>query len=408
METQIESVTAQNPSAASIRLHYLDWLRVLAILAIFIFHNTRLFDTDDWTIKNTTTYLFGDIWKDFADSWGMPLILLISGASIFFALGKSSAGKYVKGILARLFLPLSLGIFTHIALQVYLERLNKGTFSGSFLDFYPHYFDGMYGFGGNFAWMGLHLWYLELLFILSMIFLPLFVWMKKTSSGGRVLQALGDLLALPGGLILLAVPVFLLIINLDTATWGNRDLGGWSILIYPFFFISGFVIISNRRLQERIREQRWAALVSGLILSSAYLYGEYSNNIPPAYSFGGKLDDALRGLSVWCWLLAVFGFGMQHLNSQTLFLKYANQAVLPFYILHQTVIVCLGYFIVQWAIPDLLKFALIIISSFLITIGLYEFLVRRVNLLRFLFGMKPLWREEVLKDIEAPSPAPAN
>jgi glucan biosynthesis protein C len=408
METQIESMPAHNPLTASIRLHYLDWLRVLAILAIFFFHTTRFFDTDDWTIKNATTYHFVDAWKDFADSWGMPLILLISGASVFYALGKTSAGKYVKGILARLFLPLMLGIFTHVAFQVYLERLNKRSFSGSFLDFYPHYFEGMYGFGGNFAWMGLHLWYLELLFILSMIFLPLFVWLKRTSSGGRVLQALGDILALPGGLILFALPVFLLIINLDTATWGNRDLGGWSILIYPCFFISGFVIISNPRLQDRIREQRWAALVSGVILSSAYLYAEYSKNIPAAYSFGGKLDDGLRGLSVWCWLLAVFGFGMQHLNSQTPFLKYANQAVLPFYILHQTVIVCLGYFVVQWAIPDLLKFALILIVSFLITIGLYEFLVRRFNLLRFLFGMKLLIRANTLKDIEAPSPAPVH
>ena len=44
----------------------LDWLRVLAILAIFVFHSTRIFDTDDWSIKNPTTYAALDVWKEFA------------------------------------------------------------------------------------------------------------------------------------------------------------------------------------------------------------------------------------------------------------------------------------------------------------------------------------------------------
>jgi hypothetical protein len=86
----------------------------------------------------------------------------------------------------------------------------------------------------------------------------------------------------------------------------------------------------------------------------------------------------------------VFGFGMQRLNFNTHFLKYANEAVLPFYILHQTVIVTLGYFIVRWPIPDWLKFFTILLGSFGVVMVLYEYLVRRINILRFLFGMKLL------------------
>jgi hypothetical protein len=80
---------------------------------------------------------------------------------------------------------------------------------------------------------------------------------------------------------------------------------------------------------------------------------------------------------------------MKHLNVNTPFLKYANEAVLPFYILHQTVLLCVGYFVVRWNIPDLLKWAIIASISFVIIMGLYE-LVRRNNTLRFLFGMKLL------------------
>ncbi len=80
---------------AVIRRYDLDWLRVLAILAIFVFHCTRFFDLNDWSIKNDATYLFVQIWVEFATSWGMPLILLISGSSAFLALEKLRPGKYV-------------------------------------------------------------------------------------------------------------------------------------------------------------------------------------------------------------------------------------------------------------------------------------------------------------------------
>jgi peptidoglycan/LPS O-acetylase OafA/YrhL len=386
------------------RRYDLDWLRVLAILAIFVYHCTRLFDTDGWHIKNPTTYLWITVWKEFATSWGMPLILIISGASVYFALGKVSAGKYVKGLFARLFVPLVVGMLTHAALQVYLEKMSKGTFSGSFWQFYPHYFDGMYGFGGNFAWMGLHLWYLELLFILSLLLLPLFLWLMKTRSGSWFLDRLGNFLAVPGAVFLLALPAVLLIIQLDPTTWGNKDLGGWSIFIYPFFFISGFVIISNQRLQARVRQMRWLSLGLGLILTPIYLFLKFQSDPALHLQVAGLLDPLIC-LVGWTWLLTVLGFGMQHLNFNTPFLKYANEAVLPFYILHQTVIVILSYFVVGWAIPDWLKFVFILLASFVVTMLTYEYLVRRINVLRFPFGMKMLPKAPAEQPREAAQPS---
>ncbi|HSF83301.1 MAG TPA: acyltransferase family protein [Anaerolineales bacterium] len=378
-----------NAQPTNIQRRYdLDWLRVLAILAIFVFHCTRPFDTDDWNIKNLSTYLAIDVWKEFAMTWGMPLILLISGASIFFALGKVSGGKYLKGLCARLLLPLLVGMFTHVAFQIYLENLAKGKFSGSFWQFYPHYFDGMYGFGGNFAWMGLHLWYLEILFILSVLFLPLFLWLKKTRSGQRLLDSLGNFLARPGAVFTLALPAFVLLRTLDEETWGNQDMGGWSVLIYPFFLIAGFLIISNARLQARVRQMRWLSLGLGLVMTPAYLFLEFQTGSTAIFPQVSVIKDLLNCLVSWSWLLVVLGFGMQHLSFNTPFLKYANEAVLPFYILHQTVIVTLGYFVLRWAIPNWLKFLILLLGSFTASIGLYEFLIRRYNPLRFLFGMK--------------------
>jgi glucan biosynthesis protein C len=374
------------------RRYDLDWLRVLAILAVFIYHCALIFGPDPSSVKNLTTYEFVDNWGDLAGSWGIPLIFLISGASAFYALSKVGPGKYVKGIVLRLLVPLIVGIFTHIAFQVYLERLHKGIFSGSFFEFYPHYFDGMYAFGGNFAWMGLHLWYLEELFILSLVCLPIFLWLKNSSSGQRTLQGLGDFLAKPGAIYLFALPAIILINVLDPDTWGTTALGGWSFLIYPCFFVSGFVVISNERLQESIKHWRWISLVGGILLSTTFDNLWAALGDPSMGTWRYVLGSGAHCLSAWCWLLAILGFGMKHLDFNTSFLKYANEAVLPFYILHYTVIVSLGYFVVQWSIPDGLKFVLILTVSFLVCMGLYEFLIRRNNLLRILFGMKPKQR----------------
>jgi glucan biosynthesis protein C len=88
-------------------------------------------------------------------------------------------------------------------------------------------------------------------------------------------------------------------------------------------------------------------------------------------------------------VLAIFGFGMKHLTRSTPFLQRVNEAVLPFYVLHQSVLIYVGYFVVQWNIPDLLKWLIIAPTSFAIIVGLIA-IIRRVNVLRFLFGMKPL------------------
>jgi len=396
-----------DPSTHLQRRYDLDWLRVLAIFTVFVYHCTLIFAPDPYQIKNPTLYSYLDDLGEFGGLWGMPLILIISGASAFFALGKVSLGKYVKGLAVRLMVPLIFGIFTHAAFQVYLENLHKGTFSGSFLEFYPQYFNGMYGFGGNFAWMGMHLWYLEALFLFSMICLPLYWWLKKTTGGQRLLHGLGDILGKSGIIYLLALPTIILFNVFDPDGLGTMVLGGWSIFNYLFFFISGFVIISSERMQASIRRTRWFSLLFGIISWASIDIVWEALGDPTFGTWQYALGTVLWCLCAWCWLLAILGFAFPHLNHNKPFLKYANEAVLPFYILHQTVILSVAYLVVQWSISDLLKFTAILIFSFAISMVLYESLVRRFNPLRFLFGMKPAFRSLAVHPLEPSAIEPA-
>jgi len=371
----------------------LDWLRVIAILAVFIFHSTRFFDKLDWHVKNPTTYQGVQLWTMFQANWGMPLIFLISGASIYFSVSKIK--KFVSSKFLRLLVPLVVGVFTHVAIAVYLERLTHHQFYGSFFEFFPQYFQGWYGEGGNFAWMGLHLWYLLVLFVFSLIFLPLFSLLKDPWK--PALNWLGNIFSKVGMFYLLAIPIMWLSIVIDPRTpLGGHSWGGWSLLCYIPFFLYGFLLISHDGMQSAVKNWRWVSIILALICTAGliYVYGLYGNA-----SYGSlryNIVNGLYGLNAWLWVLTIISFGMKYLNFQTNFLFYANQAVLPFYVLHQTVLLVVGYYVTRWAIPDLAKFIIISTSSFVVVMVLYEFIIRRVDILRVLFGMKPKAKMQTL------------
>ena len=384
------NTASQQPATRSERRYDLDWLRVLTILTVFVFHSFRFFDLDGWHVKNASTYLGIQIWTNFLVHWMMPLVFVISGVSTFFALGTRGAGRFVKDRVLRLLVPLLVGIFTHVMAQVYLERLSHGQFSGTFLEFVPHYFDGMYGFGGNFAWMGLHLWYLEILFVFSVLLLPFFLWLKHGTEQ-RGLTKLAGFLARRLAVYLLALPIMLLLVLLDTdSILGRRDFGGWSLVSYILFFIYGFLLVAHAGLQQSIRRQRWLSLILGvaLVLLVLCMWTAWSDPVFGTPRFG--LFFSLYGFSSWCWILAILGFGMEHLHFNSPRLRYANEAVLPFYVLHQSILIGVGYFVVQWPLPGGLKWLIIAPTSFAIIAFLYEFFVKRVDALRFLFGLKRL------------------
>ncbi len=378
-------------TVASNRRYELDWLRVWAILVVFLYHSTRFFNLSDWHVKNVNTYVWLEIWNIFATRWMMPLFFIISGASLFYAIAKSGGWrKFYADKFWRLMIPVLFASVTHSALQVYLERLNHGLFTGSFFSFLPGYFNGVYlgiGMPGNFAYHGMHLWYLFFLFIYGLICYHLFIWLK---AGGReILNRITSLLAIPGliylwfGLPLLIMKVLIPQAVLDVGS------GGWGFLYYIWFLISGFLIVSSDRLQRLIINQRWISLLLGVVLMSAFLYQLFS---PSRVVFQTWISDwsytLLSFFSAWCWLFAILGFGMRYLAFDRPVLGYANEGVLPFFILHQSVLLAVGYFIMTWEIHDLLKWAIVFTGSFIIIMALYTLLIHKFELFRFLFGMK--------------------
>jgi peptidoglycan/LPS O-acetylase OafA/YrhL len=370
------------------RRYELDWLRVLAFSAVFLYHCSRFFDSSDWHIKNSTASTFVDTLKSIFDLWGMPLLFMISGAAIFFALRPGSAIRFLRDRVSRLLVPLAFGILVLGPPQIYLERLTHGDFRGGFIDFLPLYFRDWHVWGGNFAWSGVHLWYLEYLFLFTLVLLPLFAALKRPT-GRRFIEFLANLSARPGAIYLWVLPIAVVIILGDP--YGimrpapREDIA--RLFMAPFL-VCGFLMFSDLRIQQTIIRQRRIALVLALalILAVPTVTGLLEND--PTFLIYA-LGIVLVGVLTWSCLLAVLGYGMRYLTAKHRTLAYANEAVLPIYILHQPVILVLGYFIIPLSLPILVKYLTIAPLAFGITLGLYEFGVRRVNPVRRIFGLKP-------------------
>jgi len=374
------------------RRYDIDWLRALAMLTVFLFHCARFFNYEDWHVKNNQLDLGLSIFVGFQALWIMPIFFLLSGQGSFFALGFRTSGRYLSERFKRLIIPYLFGAFVVIVpLQVYLERVQHSQFVGSFFDFYPHYFDGLYGLGGNFGWIGLHLWFLEVLFLFSLISLPLFLAMKKPAMQRRV-SRLAALMSKKGAIFLFAIPLIALelLVDLQPGGIGSRSFGGWSLIIYLFHFNCGYLFARDDNFKEAAKRHRRTALIAGLAASAVVMTFFYhfllQGQQPMPRQLSLILISVLRPLCSWLLMVAILGYGSRYLDFSNRALPYVNEALLPFYILHQTVIVTIGYCIAGWSASVMLKYLVLSTSSFAIIISLYE-VIRRVGLLRFLFGM---------------------
>jgi peptidoglycan/LPS O-acetylase OafA/YrhL len=366
-----------------LRRYDIDWLRVLGMLIVFLFHCARFFDEADWHVKNNQLSFGMSVFVGIVSQWIMPLFFVLSAISAYYGLGRRTNQQYLRERFQRLVIPLMFGIFVLILPQVYLERVSHGQFSGSFHEFFPHYFDGFYALGGNFAWMGLHLWYLEFLFIFSLLTLPLFQLLRKAALRGFMAQFLSWLEA-SGSIFFMAVPIAISegIVSLQPQGIGIRSFGGWSPLTYLVLFILGYFIACHRPFQHSIERLKGVALVLGAIATGVGFLLIQSGH--STYSF---VFVMLRGFNVWVWLIAILGFGSRYLDFKNRLLTYANEIVLPFYILHQTVIVILGFLIAPQQVDIMTKYFILSTTSFAIIMLLVQ-LIQRFKILRFLFGMK--------------------
>ncbi len=378
------------------RIHYLDWLRLLAVFLGLVFHAGRPFDGWPWIIKGPEmgwlTYF-----NEALTTVRLPLLFFVSGAATVFALRRASALAYTADRFKRLIIPLVMGVLLIVPPQQYIRRLSLDSSN-------PQHFEGSYGqfligpwWGdGSFLFFNLHtehLWFLLYLFYFSLLALPVFLYLLSLLGLGFLARLETWFQAAPWRIWLLVITPAtlgaLLPLGLGSHPGLAEDLA--NLGFYFELFVLGFALYLRPSLLQAIFGQRRQFLLAGLglILLKAYFYSSVlhrnlfvSSELLPYHEVYWSLRD-LAALSL---IFAILAYAHRFLNKPSGFLDRARHWVYPFYIWHQTVIVVLGYFVLKLALPVGWLYALLLTGSLVVTVLLSE-LVQRSAVSRFLFGI---------------------
>jgi glucan biosynthesis protein C len=359
------------------RRYDIDWIRVIVFDILIIYHVGMFFVDWGWHIKNNEIVDWIKIPMLFINQWRIPILFVVSGMGTRFALSYRSGPTYMRERFARLFIPLVFGILIIVPPQIYIERLTQGIPFASFLDFYPHYFEGIYP-EGNFSWH--HLWFLPYLLIMSLLATPIFLFLRR--EGNAFVKPIHQIITRsPLFLYLAVLPLALIEVFLhDHYPVTHALVGDWYALTFYFtLFVLGHILICcSSAFWNAVLKIRYWTMAIGI---SAYLI-KNSLEMPP------EIQDLIKVINMWSWILTIFGFSAKYLNQESSIIKYRNKAVYPFYILHQTITVICGYYLINAPMHYSWKMIIMIVVTFLGAWIIYEFIILRIPFLQPLFGVK--------------------
>ena len=387
------------------RRYDIDWLRVIAMLSVFVFHVTRFFDNEDWHVKapiGQQTEIVVIVRSLFFWVWLMEIFFLLSGFATLYSLRHHTGGQYLLERAKRLLIPLyTVGMFLIVVPQAYFERYTHGQITTSFWEWLPKFYLGLpgevitgldpqapssivlYTFTG-------HLWFLQMLFIVSLVTLPVILWLKSESGQGFTTKLAGWSMR-PGGIFLFAIPLAIVRIGLNWLPW-TVSLNWMDFLWYVLYFIFGYILVTDARFNESIKKNGWLSLALwflpfAIVLSILrFVFGYMPGT---GFSVWYMIFELTWTIVSWSSVVCILSLGAKYLNFTNRFLEYGNEAVLPFYILHQTFILVVGWFVFPLGLNAFVEYFIILVVSFALIMLTYEFLIRRWNFMRFLFGMNP-------------------
>ncbi len=354
------------------RRYDIDWLRVIAIGLLLIYHIAIVFQP--WAmfigfIKSNET--LEGLWKPMTmmNVWRIPFLFFVSGMGLYFAMKKRNFRQLITERTKRILLPLVFGALAiaPIHFLIFQKYYNLP------LGYYPH--------------VG-HLWFLGNIFAYVLLLSPLFLFLMKRKEG-KFSRRLSSFMNNPLGP--LAISVFFvaeaMIVKPQLFTLYAETLHGFFLGMLAFFF--GFLLVySGKVFWQTVSKWKWLYAFLAAVLYTIRLLVFETN--PLGY---------LMAIESNCWIFAVFGFGYQYLNKPGEMLSYLSQAAYPVYIIHMFVLYAGAMIILPLEVPTFMKFILITTFTFLLCFLIYEFIIRRIGFLRPLFGLKWNIRQTIQQKI---------
>ena len=370
------------------RLYFIDWVRVLAFVLLILFHCAMPFVEFGWEIKNQEHSMLLTRFICWLHQWRLPLLFFIAGVGSHFSLARRSGISFLGERFVRLFIPLVFAMFFTIPLQVYFEKIQRGLIDMTYWDFYPSVWEFIPYPEGSLTWS--HLWFVVYLFVFTILLLPVFL-ILRTKIFQRWKQSIDRFLASPFAVFAFVAVLMLCYFKLYIQ-WPEQGslLDDWFVFMFSItLFFFGYFLANLSSFWQTCEQYRWHFLIVALgCVVWLYIQFWWPLQFPKKQDESLYVYGVLNSIHIWSIIVSILGFARKNLNFSNSFLKYTTPAVYPFYILHQTIIVATGFYVVQWPLPIPVKFLILVVSCFSGVMVLYHFLIRKFLVTRILYGLK--------------------
>jgi len=347
------------------RRHDIDWLRVIAIGLLLIYHTAIGFQS--WGlmigfISNKPSW--NGLWAPMSmlNIWRIPLLFFVAGMGVFFALQKRDWKQLIQERTKRILLPFVFGMLVIVPIHILLLQ-------------------SYYGWEMKYQPSPSHLWFLGNIFIYTVILLPLFCYLKKHKDKS-IFVKFRSLLAQPIGLLIVML-LFIaeaMIIKPNPYELYAMTMHGF-VLGFLAFLCGYLFIYSGEGFWKMMSRWRWMFILLALALYVFRMYKEQMGvyGLTPLYRL--SIESNL-------WIFALFALAYKHLNKNSKTLTYLSQSAYPIYIIHMVFIYLASYLIFPLDINVQLKYFIVVVFLFIGSFAFYEFIIRRITFLRPLFGLK--------------------
>lgn len=368
--------------------HYgMDWLRIGAFGLLILYHIGMVFVPWGFQVKTAHPLAWTEIPMLLTNPWRLTLLFVVSGYASRALYAKSPGIRaFLRNRNARLLLPVLFGMTVVVPPQTWVELVTQHGYADGYLHFWTRDY---FRFGTLFGivmptWN--HLWFVVYLWVYTQV-LALLMMMP----GSGRLQAAFD--GVFGGIGALAVPLGFLLVTQYWLFHRNEDthalVDDWVAHLQYFpAFLFGFGLAGSRAAMAGLARQ-WKlsaalAMASYAIIAALLVvypdFGWDDHRITTVFRLA-------REVETWTAIAALIGVAERFWNRDHRWRATLAEATFPFYIIHQTVIVVVEYWLLPTGIGPLGEF-LVLVPATVAGCWAFYLIGREVPVLRPLIGLK--------------------
>ena len=378
------------------RRYDLDWLRIIAFGLLIFYHCGMFYVSWDWHVKSRFASDAIEPLMMLTSPWRLTLLFLIAGAATRFMADKMRVRQFLAGRMVRLWPPLLLAMFVIVPPQSYFEIVEAVQAANGLAPDHAGWLDNFYikYVTGSGHWCDAdgclftptynHMWFVAYLILYTLALIPILPLLRRIPAAVRGLVA-GPLLLLVPWLYLSALRLTLFPLFGESHDFRND----WYLhSLYFSVFLFGFAIAKYQSFFDQCVRLRWIAVVLALACWAALVtyYNVYAEGIDPPEWLRLTMRS-VRELDAWCAIVAAIGLAHRHLRgADGPVRRLLTQAIFPFYLIHQTIIVVAGHYLDELQLPLAVEAPLLLATT---ALGCWLFFDwgRRIPVLRLWIGL---------------------